>query len=129
MSEHQEVSTSPSNSSNPQPTDQKSPYPTVVYVLYLLSFITGGLTGLISVIMAYVFKNGATNLEKNHYRYVIRTFWIGLVYAIISMVLMLVLVGFLLAFLVAIWAIVRSIIGLRAYSRGEEVENVTSWFW
>ena len=108
-------------------TKQRSMMPNVVYALYLLNLVTGGLSGILGVILAYVFNGDATDLEKNHYRYAIRTFWIGLLYALIAIPLMFIMIGFVLAFLVGVWMVIRCIIGLRAYNSGKEIKNVTTW--
>lgn len=99
----------------------------VIYFLYLASLIFG-ITGLIGVMMAYVNKDAeAGDIACNHYRYQIRTFWIGLVYGLISVLLMLVLVGFVLIFVLYVWLIIRCVKGLKAADRGEPIANVTSW--
>lgn len=108
---------------------EKSMFPNIVYCLYLLSLVTGGLAGIVGVILAYVFKGDASDFEKNHYRYAIRTFWIGVVYSIIAIPLMFIMIGFVLAFLIGVWLVIRCIIGLKAYNSGKEVKNVTTWLW
>ncbi|HEY6104626.1 MAG TPA: hypothetical protein VIV59_01495, partial [Anaeromyxobacteraceae bacterium] len=49
----------------------------VVYVLYLVSLVTG-VTALVGVVMAYVYQGDAPDWLKTHYRFQIRTFWLGL---------------------------------------------------
>src|ERR1043166_1401476 len=57
----------------------------IVYILYLLSLIVG-VTGIIGVIIAHVNHADSPEWVKTHYRFQIRTFWIALVYALISVV-------------------------------------------
>ena len=67
------------------------------------------------------------NLLDSHYTYLIRTFWIGVLYGLISFALSIVLIGFLLMFVVAIWVIVRCVKGLQAIARNEPVPNPETW--
>lgn len=98
----------------------------IVYVLYLVSLLVG-ITGLIGLIMAYVNRGNANEIEAAHYRFQIRTFWIGFLYGIIAMITMPIGVGFLMVPLVVIWWIVRCIKGLSAIGRGQAPENVAGW--
>jgi len=98
----------------------------VVYVLYLVGMVIG-VTGLIGLVIAYVNRGKAGGFVESHYTWQIRTFWIGLLYALISFVLMFVIIGFVLAFAVAVWFIVRCIIGIQALQRGEPIKKPESW--
>lgn len=99
----------------------------VVYCLYLVSFVVG-LTGIVGLIMAYVNRGKGAAWVDTHYTYAIRTFWIGLLYALVSALLMVAMVGMLLIFAVAIWIVVRCVIGLQKASAGEPIANPTSWW-
>lgn len=98
----------------------------VVYFLYLAGFVIGVST-LVGLVIAYMNRGKAGGWVETHYTWAIRTFWIGTLYAFISVVLMIVGVGFLLAFATAVWVIVRCIIGLQAAGRGEPIKNPESW--
>jgi uncharacterized membrane protein len=101
---------------------------TVIYVLYLASLIVG-VTILIGLVMAYVNRSEANGTwAGSHYTYQIRTFWIGLIYSLISVVLMLIGIGFLLIVAVWIWGLVRCIRGLQWASASQPVPNPRSWF-
>ncbi|WP_457935577.1 DUF4870 family protein [Mesorhizobium sp. 10J20-29] len=121
--------------SNPQPaTPRKTdswlePGPTnvmVIYILYLAGLVIG-VSGLVGIVLAYVNRGKAGGFIESHYTWLIRTFWIGLLYALVSAVLMLLAIGFLLMFAVAVWFIVRCIIGLQALGRNEPIKNPESW--
>ncbi|MFN3508743.1 MAG: DUF4870 family protein [Allorhizobium sp.] len=99
----------------------------VVYCLYLVSFVVG-LTGIVGLIMAYVNRGKGPAWVDTHYTYAIRTFWIGLLYALVSALLMVAMVGMLLIFAVAIWIVVRCVIGLQKASAGEPIANPASWW-
>ncbi len=100
---------------------------TLVYVLYLAGFVLGGLPTLIGLALCYLNRGKADQVCQSHYRYAIRTFWIGLLYSIISFLLMSVGIGFLLMLAVAVWLIIRCVKGLQALSAGKPVDNVESW--
>ncbi len=98
----------------------------IVYILYLASLIFG-VTSFIGVIMAYVNKGDAPEWVQSHYRFQIRTFWIGLLYLAIGSLLTLIYVGFLLLLLWCVWIIVRCVKGMRHLSRAEAHPNPTGW--
>jgi len=98
----------------------------VIYILYLAGFVIG-ITPLIGVVLAYVNRGRSPAWIETHYTWAIRTFWIGLLYALISALLTFILIGFLLMLAVAVWFILRCIFGLQALSRGEPMKNPESW--
>ena len=98
----------------------------VIYVLYLAGFAFA-FTPLIGIVMAHINRGRATGWVATHYTWVIRTFWIGLLYSVISLVLAILLVGFLLMIATAVWFVVRCVIGLMAASRDEPIRNPDSW--
>ena len=98
----------------------------VIYVLYLAGFIVG-VTPLIGVVMAYLAKGEAPEWLDTHYRYQIRTFWIGFLYTFVSVLLTVILIGILGLLATAVWLIVRCIKGFQALDRGEPIENVATW--
>ena len=85
---------------------------TAVYVLYLVTLISG-ITAIVGVIMAYMYKDDAPDWLRTHYELQIRTFWIGLLYTAIAIILCTILIGFVLLFAVAVWWIVRCVKGLK----------------
>jgi uncharacterized membrane protein len=98
----------------------------VIYVLYLAALLNG-VTMLIGVVMAYLAVGDAPDWLRTHYRYQIRTFWMGLLYSMLATMLTVVLVGFLGYLLIAVWLIVRCVKGLKAADRQEPVEDVETW--
>ena len=60
--------------------------PTIISLLYVGSFLAG-ITSIIGVILAYVW-NGETHesWQDSHFRYHIRTFWIGFVWSFVALV-------------------------------------------
>lgn len=88
--------------------------PTIVALLYLLSLVTG-LTFLIGLILAYVWRSEAqAGWEDSHYRYHIRTFWLSLAWIIIGVVTWIFVIGMIILALIGVWIAVRSIKALIA---------------
>jgi uncharacterized membrane protein len=99
-----------------------------IYILYLVSLVIG-ITGIIGLVMAYVKRDEAPEWVQPHYRFQIRTFWIGLLYMTIGLVTAVILVGFLVWLFTVVWLIVRCVRGMQAISRGEAYPNVATWLW
>jgi uncharacterized membrane protein len=98
----------------------------LIYILYLVGFVVA-ITHLVAVVMAYISRGKGEAWLDTHYTYQIRTFWIGLLYGLISALLLLVVIGAFLMALVAVWVVVRCIKGLQAASRREPIANPTTW--
>jgi uncharacterized membrane protein len=98
----------------------------LVYILYLLGLIFP-ITGIIGVVVAYVNKAEAPGWLQSHYRFQIRTFWMGLLYLIVGAILLLVLVGWLVYLFWVIWLIVRCVKGLKALEQQQPLVDETSW--
>jgi uncharacterized membrane protein len=100
----------------------------VVYALLLAGFVVG-FTPLVGVIVAYVYRGKGPAWLDEHYRYQIRTFWIGLLYATIATILTLIGIGLILMFALAIWLIVRCVKGFKAVQEKRAPSNVDTWLW
>jgi uncharacterized membrane protein len=98
----------------------------LIYVLYLFGFIVG-ITPLIGVVIAYLNRGKAGGWVESHYTWQIRTFWIGLLFSLVSLILTFVFIGILLFVLTAVWMIVRCIVGLQKAGNEEPVANPQSW--
>jgi uncharacterized membrane protein len=99
-----------------------------VYILYLVSLLVG-ITSVVGVIMAYVNWREAPDWVQTHYRFQIRTFWIGMLYGFIGLITCIILIGFFFLFFVLIWWIVRSVKGMQQISRGVPCEYPATWLW
>ena len=113
-----------------QSNDFQMNRPTIISLLYLGSFLAG-ITTIIAIILAYVW-NGETHegWEDSHYRYHIRTFWIGIAWTVVAVIGTIVTFGlgaFILFPLVAVWFAVRAIKSLLAAQKHQPVQNVESW--
>src|SRR5262245_36910802 len=95
-----------------QPFERSPGNVNLVYYLYLASVVVG-LTAIIGLIIAYMNRGPGSDWLDSHYRFQIRTFWIGLLYGLIGLLLTFVIIGFLVLLFVLIWWIVRCIKGLQ----------------
>ena len=100
----------------------------VVYIVYLCSVVFG-LLAIVGVIIAYVHRNASGGWVDEHYRFQIRTFWIGLLYVLVSGLAAFFVIGWLMLLASLIWWIVRSAKGLKFLSQSEPYPNVTTWLW
>jgi uncharacterized membrane protein len=98
----------------------------LVYVLYLASLVVG-VTALVGVIMAYINKGEAPDWVQTHYRFQIRTFWIGILFSIIGALTTLILIGWLIILLVAVWWIIRCIKGMQYIGKQQPYPNPATW--
>ncbi len=98
----------------------------VVYILYLIGIVLP-ITTLVGLVMAYVKKADAPPWVQSHYRFQVRTFWIGFLYSVVGMATSLVVIGYAILLFTLVWLVVRCIKGLGWAERGEPVRNVTSW--
>jgi uncharacterized membrane protein len=101
---------------------------TVIYILYLVGLLVG-ITSLVGVVMAYVYKGGGPEWTESHYRLQIRTFWIGLLYGIIGLVLAFVVIGWLVLLFAAVWMIIRCVKGLKFAASAQPYPTPGSWLW
>jgi uncharacterized membrane protein len=84
----------------------------ITYILYAVGFFTGGLTSIAGVILAYVKKDDAVGTwAESHYRWLIRTFWFGLLWGIVGMVTWVVVVGIFIVIANTVWMIYRIVKG------------------
>lgn len=98
----------------------------LVYILYLASVVFG-ITAIVGVVMAYINKSEAPQWLQSHYRFQIRTFWIGLLYGFVGMLLMIVLIGWLILLFTLVWWIIRCVKGLQALDKKAAHANPTGW--
>ncbi|WP_395338189.1 DUF4870 family protein [Ningiella sp. W23] len=98
----------------------------LVYILYLASIVVG-ITGLIGVIIAYIHKSQSALWLQSHYQFIIRTFWIGLLFSIVGALLTVVLIGFLVLLFLVVWLIIRCVKGFQYLEKREPHPDPTTW--
>jgi uncharacterized membrane protein len=97
-----------------------------VYVLYCAGYFTG-ITALIGVIIAHVRVDDADPVLRSHYRFQIRTFWIGVLTIAIGFPLCVVLIGFPILIWWFIWSLVRVVKGILLINEHKPIVNPGSW--
>lgn len=65
----------------------------VLYLLYLAGLVSGFVTLLIALVVAYVYRTDAAPWLRAHYQFLISTFWIGLLYMVAAVVLSVLVIG------------------------------------
>jgi uncharacterized membrane protein len=107
---------------NPQPNandaaslDSARTLTFVIYVLYAAGFLTGGLTSIAGLIIAYVKRDSvAGTYLASHFTWAIRTFWLSLGLGVLAVLLMFFGIGFLLMMALGVWVIYRIVVGALA---------------
>lgn len=99
----------------------------VIYVLYLAGLITGGLTSIAGVILAYMSKAEAPDWLRSHYLFQIRTFWIAFVAFLVGGLTAFIGVGVLLILATIVWFVVRCAVGLNWLFKGQAYPNPQTW--
>lgn len=132
MSDHTNSSPAPDEHSGVTPAGAPSvavedkTMTVVTYALFLGGFVSGGVSAIIGLILAYANRSTATPRAQSHYTFLIRTFWIGAAImlaagamlfwgAILSVILIgipVLILGKLVFGLSSIWYGLRCIVGL-----------------
>lgn len=121
-------------SSAPPPPQPPAPqggfdfnYPTIVSLLYLSSFVLG-VTGLVGVVLAYVWRGEPREpWEASHYEYLINTFWIGLIGTVLGIILLVVVVGAFIWIAAMVLVVVRSVLSIVRAQKREPMPNPGTW--
>ncbi|MBL4537261.1 MAG: DUF4870 domain-containing protein [Oceanicaulis sp.] len=100
----------------------------VINYALLLVGIGNGLTVLIAAILAYVRKDNADPLVKNHLQFQIRTFWYWLAMVIVGALTWIFLIGMLILLIANIWLVIRSVVGMIRLVDGRPHSDPTG-FW
>lgn len=100
----------------------------VSYICYLISIVFG-VTAILGVVIAYL-KRGeeGESWRTSHFTWLIRTFWIGVLYFLIGSILTGIGIGVLILLATFVWFVVRVVKGWIRYGKEQPVENVESWF-
>lgn len=98
----------------------------LVYGLYVLGLIVG-VSSIVGVIIAYLNRGKTGGWIDTHYTWAIRTFWIGLLFSLISFLLTFVLIGVIGFIATLVWFVVRVVIGLQKAGREEPITDPQSW--
>ncbi len=103
------------------------PPPGPIAVLLSLAAVIWAAAMLTGVVLAYVNRGDGASWLDSHYRFQIRTFWIGLLFAAVGGVLSLVVVGVAVLALLPFWLVIRCGRGLRYLARAEPYPRPANW--
>ena len=93
------------------PKEQTIQITHITYALYALGLITG-IFAIAGLIVAYIKRDDAVDSYlASHYSWLIRTFWWGLLWTTIGIILAIVAVGFVVLAVVWVWWVYRIIKG------------------
>jgi uncharacterized membrane protein len=100
----------------------------VVWALFIASYFTATLSGIVGVIIAYIKRGDLVGTPfESHMTSAIRTFWITLIVGIIGIVLAFVGIGLIILGLLALWQLFRVIRGLIRAIDGAPIADPTGW--
>jgi len=93
---------------------------TLVYILQALGIFTGGLALIVGIVINYLKKEDVIGtIAESHFRWQIRTFWFGLLWSVVGMLLMIVVVGWFVLIGNAVWIIYRIVKGWLRLTEGK----------
>jgi uncharacterized membrane protein len=114
--------------SSPETGGGESNLGLIAYILFALGPFTGGLGSLAGVVVAYLQRDETRgSWKESHFTWLIRTFWIGLLFGIISGLLAVIGIGIVLGIAVFIWYVIRLVQGWQAWSAQRPVTKPESW--
>ena len=88
-----------------------------------------GLVMLAGVVMVYLKKDDLNPDARTHALWLIRTFWLLILWTILGFILIFALgLGLLILALLPIWLIIRLAKGVLAANDRKPIDNVDSWF-
>lgn len=80
---------------------------TAIYALYAVSLFVG-ITSLVAIVLNYIKKDEvAGTLFESHFRWQIRTFWYGLLWAVIGGITFVLVIGMFILLADLVWFIYR----------------------
>ncbi len=99
----------------------------IIYGLFALGFLVAPAT-IAGLIVAYIVRSDAAPWLQTHYTFLIRTFWIGLLYSFISALAVMIFIGPLMLLAVAVWFLLRVVLGWMKMEKSEPIANPQSWW-
>ncbi len=100
----------------------------LIYILYAVGFVTGGLTGLVGVIIAHVKRRDTSGtIYHSHLTWLIRTFWISFAIILVGGVTAIFGVGAIILVADGVWVIYRVVKGFLKFNDGQAIESPNSF--
>ncbi|HEY9149083.1 MAG TPA: hypothetical protein VIQ22_08715 [Gammaproteobacteria bacterium] len=114
----------------PQPSDPSEQGPGAALLVYILLLAAPlfMVTGIIAVVVAYIYRDEAPFWLQSHYQLQIRTFWISLLYVALGMLTWWLLLGQLVLLFWLVWYLVRCIRGIRFLNLRRPYPYPQSWW-
>lgn len=118
------INTPPINSSFSHSGGEKKDLVYIVYILYILGYVTG-IANLIGVVLAYMVKDPEQPITYSHYQEQIKIFWISLIGFIVGLLTVHIFLGVLILIFTYVWVIVKTVKGLlllnkdKSFPKGE----------
>jgi uncharacterized membrane protein len=89
------------------------------YILYALSLFVG-LTGIVAIVINYIKREDTQGtIYESHFTWQIRTFWWGLLWAVVGFITIFIIVGFVILFVNVVWCIYRIVKGFLNWNDGK----------
>jgi len=98
----------------------------IIYILYLVGIVMPILT-VIGLVMAYVNRETTDDWLNSHFQFQIRTFWLGLLFSMISGLLTIIFIGYFFLLVTALWFIIRCVKGLKYLDQQQAHPNAVTW--
>ncbi|OUR64305.1 hypothetical protein A9Q79_07655 [Methylophaga sp. 42_25_T18] len=98
----------------------------IIYILYLVGMVMPILT-VIGLVMAYVNRESTDDWLNSHFQFQIRTFWLGLLFSMISGLLTIIFIGYFFLLVTALWFIIRCVKGLKYLDQQQAHPNAVTW--
>ncbi len=99
----------------------------VIYILFLCG-VVAPLLPIIGAVFAYINKDIKDGFLASHYIFILRTFWIGFIGIIISVITTIILIGPVLYACLFVWFILRIAIGLKYLLNDTEHPNYRTYW-
>lgn len=99
----------------------------VAYGCYILSILFAGMPSLIGLIIAYLKrKEFQDTIYADHCTFLIRTFWICLIFGLIGAITIFIGIGLIILIITGLWFTVRVVVGA-VKLHGDQAVNPTGW--
>ncbi|SUA51307.1 Predicted membrane protein [Oligella ureolytica] len=100
----------------------------VTYIVFAVGLFTCGLISIAGLVMVYIKRDDYKNsIYESHVTYLIRTFWIGLLYGFISFILAILGIGVISGILTSIWYVIRVVKGFITFYDDEPIQDPKTW--
>lgn len=91
----------------------------ITYILYAASALVG-ITAIVAIIVNYIKRDETVGtIYESHFTWQIRTFWFGLLWAVVGAITAIVGIGFIVLFADSIWVIYRMVRGILNWNDGK----------